>query len=514
MWLLSHTRAGMSLHLSGGGWPSAPFMLAAERTIRAWVTAANEVKHMIRKFGLGLVALMLAAGCSGSDGANGKNGADGENGTDGTDGTGFETSASVSGVFPGFALLGASTEVTLSGFATNWDDTTTVSFGDGVTVDSVRVASPTALIATVSIAGTASIGLRDVTVTTGDEALTYAQGFNLGSPIAVVTRGTMAQGSIVLATIKNMDSSRPFDDTSTGDGLFTPLEYTNLAVTTPAGVNAQVSSVTPFSAEVTLLIDGDATAGANAIEVLSGPDGAQESFPNPEGLDIEARTPTALTPNDTTDVTIADAFASHYVSVDVPAGLKILDFSTTAGAGDPALAALGGSQKFADLLGFDPSFFGVSEAASTWYGVVWDNTGESGYTASITANAYDATGVAEGASNGDKASATALALPGVVQAASLTDDLDVDWFAVTVAAGDVGKSLYLKTYGDPLTDTAFRVYDPSDALVADSDSLDYQETLVTSALTDAGTYYVVIEPSPTYGLEPGHNDYEALAFLK
>ncbi|MEZ4375274.1 MAG: hypothetical protein R3B07_30965 [Polyangiaceae bacterium] len=469
---------------------------------------------MMRKIGLGLVALMLAAGCSGSDGANGKNGADGQNGTDGTDGTGFDTTASVSGVFPGFALLGASTEVTLSGFATNWDDTTTVSFGDGVTVSSVRVASPTALIATVEVGNTAAMGLRDVTVTTGDEALTYAQGFNLGSPIAIETQGTVAQGSIVLATIKNMDPSRPFDDTFVQTSLFDG-EYTNLAVTTPSGVIAQVSTVTPYKAELTLLIDGDATSGPTAIEVISGPDGgAQESFPNPEGLNIEARAATAV--SGTTDVTIGDAFASQYVSFDVPAGLQIVDVSTTAGSGDPALAMFGASQSFQDLLGFDPVFFGVSDgsAASTFYGVLWDNTGESGYTASISATTHAATGIAEGTSNGDKGSATALALPGIVQGASLTDNLDEDWFAITIATGDVGKSLYLRTYGDPLTDTAFRVYDPSDALFADSDSVDYQETLVTPAFTTAGTYYVVIEPSPTYGLEAGHTDYEALAFLK
>ncbi|MGE0325699.1 MAG: hypothetical protein AB7K71_15240 [Polyangiaceae bacterium] len=470
---------------------------------------------MMRKIGLGLVALMLAAGCSGSDGANGKNGADGQNGTDGTDGTGFDTTASVSGVFPGFALLGASTEVTLSGFATNWDDTTTVSFGDGVTVSSVRVASPTALIATVEVGNTAAMGLRDVTVTTGDEALTYAQGFNLGSPIAVVTQGTVAQGSIVLATIKNMDYSRPFDDTTTGDGFLTPLEYTNLAVTAPTGVIANVTSVSPFSAEVTLLIDGDAASGANALEVLSGPAGSEESFPNPEALNIEARTPTAVTVGGSTDVTIADAFASQYVSVDVPAGLQIVNVASTAGAGDPQIAMLGASQSFQDLLGFGPVFLGVSDAsaATTFNGVVWDNTGESGYTASISADLIAATGIAEGASNGDKGSATAFTLPGVVQGASLTDDLDADWFAVTVAAGDVGKSFYVATVaGDPATDTIVTIYDPSDTVFAEGDDAGYHESFVSPAITTAGTYYIAVEAS-SYGLG-SDKAYDLVAYLK
>lgn len=468
---------------------------------------------MIRKIGLGLVALMLAAGCSGSDGANGKNGENGENGTDGQDGEGFETTASVSGVFPGFALLGASTEVTLSGFATNWDETTTVSFGDGVTVSNVRVASPTALIATVEVAGTASMGLRDVSVTTGDEALTYAQGFNLGSPIAVVTQGTVAQGSIVLATIKNMDPSRPFDDTFVQTSLFDG-EYTNLAVTAPAGVIATVSNVSPFKADVTLLIDGDATAGATALEVVSGPDGGeQESFPHPEAVTIEARTPTAVSGD--TDVTIPDAFASQFVSFEVPTGLQILDISTTAGAGDPAMAILGASQSFQDLQAFDSAFFGVSDASatSTWYGVVWDNTGESGYTASISAKALAATGATEGTSNGDKGSATALTLPAVVQGASLTDDLDADWFAITVAAGDVGKSIFVKTLaGDADTDTYVTVYDPSDSVFAEGDDLDYHETVLTPAITDAGTYYIAVEAS-TYASLIGHN-YDLAVYLK
>ncbi|MCA9628902.1 MAG: hypothetical protein KC766_14585 [Myxococcales bacterium] len=472
---------------------------------------------MIRKIGLGLVALMLAAGCSGSDGSNGKDGAQGEkgdNGQDGQDGTGFDTTASVSGVFPGFALLGASIEVTLSGFATSWDETTSVSFGDGVTVSDVRVASPTALIVTVEVAGTASMGLRDVTVTTGDEALTYAQGFNLGSPIAVVVNGDMLQGSVVNATIKNMDPSRPFDDTSVPSGLFS-VRYTNLELNAPAGVSVfSLDSVTPTSAEVTLFVDGDAATGVGALEVLSGPDGEQDSFPHPEAFEIKANTPEALTLNDTTDITVSANGESHYLVADIPAGVKIVEMNAVSGTADPFLVGLGAAPHLDTYIGLDPFVVGVSDAANKWYSVLWSPYGDVDYTASVTVNTIDATAIAEGASNDGKSSAVALALPGVVQGAELADDLDEDWFSITVSASDVGKSIYVgTTNGDPLTDTYITVYDPSDAVFDEVEDSGFHEQLVTGAIVDAGTYYIAISAS-SFGLIAGNTKYDAYAYLK
>lgn len=466
---------------------------------------------MIRSIGFGVLALALVAGCSGSDGSNGKDGANGENGTPGENGS-FDGTASVSGVFPGSAFLGGTVEVTLSGFATEWDESTTISFGDGVTVSNVRVASPTALIATVEVASTAAMGLRDVSISTGDSALTYAQGFNVASPIAIDVQGDVAQGSIFLATIRNLNPQLPFDDTSTGDGLFTPIEFTNVSVSAPAGVIVQVNDVTTTSISVAVLIDGDATAGATPLEVLSGPTGAEISFPNPMALDVAARTPTALTANADTDFTVAEAFGSEYVSIAIPSGLHIVDLSATSGTGSPALAMLGASQSFQDLLSVSPTFVGAADGG-TWYGVLWDNSGEIAVDATVNYAAIAATSFAEGASNGDKGSATAITAPAVVQAARLTDDLDADWFAVTVAAGDVGKRFSVATYaGSPATDTLITIYDPTDSEFAVSGDEGYHDNLLSDPITAAGTYYVVISASD-FGLT-ADRDYDAAIYLK
>jgi len=73
--------------------------------------------------------------------------------------------------------------VTISGQFTNFSQATSqVSFGAGITVSSVTVASPTSLTAQISILNTAATGLRTVTVTTGSEALSLFNGFSVNPP--------------------------------------------------------------------------------------------------------------------------------------------------------------------------------------------------------------------------------------------------------------------------------------------------------------------------------------------
>src|SRR5687768_15759287 len=128
------------------------------------------------------------------------------------------TDESVSGVFPSSAFLGRTLRVEISGDATNWKDGTTLDFGAGVTVTNVKVASPTALFAEVTIAPDAAPGLRDVTVTNGGDRLVLAEAFQLESAITLKFNGSVAQGSVASFAINNHDFETPFDDTSTGDG--------------------------------------------------------------------------------------------------------------------------------------------------------------------------------------------------------------------------------------------------------------------------------------------------------
>ena len=123
------------------------------------------------------------------------------------------TDPSASGVFPTAGFLGRSVRVEISGDATAWGASSKVSFGEGITVDSVTVASPTALFADITIADTAPVGLRDVVVTGGDN-VTLKQAFEIESPITITLRGSLAQGSIATVDVVNHDFDTPFDTTS------------------------------------------------------------------------------------------------------------------------------------------------------------------------------------------------------------------------------------------------------------------------------------------------------------
>jgi hypothetical protein len=70
--------------------------------------------------------------------------------------------------------------VSISSNFTAWvNGTTTVSFGSGITVNSATVNSPTSLTANITIASGATLGPRNVVVTTGAEQETASQGFTV-----------------------------------------------------------------------------------------------------------------------------------------------------------------------------------------------------------------------------------------------------------------------------------------------------------------------------------------------
>ena len=83
----------------------------------------------------------------------------------------------VASVSPNSGEQGATLEVTISG--TNFTGATAVSFGDGITVNSFTVVSATQITANISISATATLGLRDVSVTTPDGTGTLADSFTV-----------------------------------------------------------------------------------------------------------------------------------------------------------------------------------------------------------------------------------------------------------------------------------------------------------------------------------------------
>jgi len=83
----------------------------------------------------------------------------------------------VASVSPNSGEQGATLEVTIGG--TNFTGATAVSFGDGITVNSFTVVSATQITANISISATATLGLRDVSVTTPEGTGTLTDGFTV-----------------------------------------------------------------------------------------------------------------------------------------------------------------------------------------------------------------------------------------------------------------------------------------------------------------------------------------------
>src|SRR5258708_33114102 len=143
--------------------------------------------------------------------------------------SGCATSPSASGVFPADGFTGRTLRIEISGDATDWKDGATVNFGDGVTVSSVAVASPTDMFAEIAIDGAAAPGLRDVTVSSNG-SFTLKQAFELKSPIDIKFVGNIDQGGFPAYTITSHDFDNPFDGTTDAMG-----KLVNFSIMGPPG---------------------------------------------------------------------------------------------------------------------------------------------------------------------------------------------------------------------------------------------------------------------------------------
>ncbi len=457
---------------------------------------------MSSKLGLFVCAVIGAAvvGCSGSDGAPGATGPAGSAGPAGSGGGGGE--ASVSGITPGRAFLARKLDVTVSGFGTAWSTTTTLDFGAGVTVDGITVASPTALVASITIDKTAAAGARDVTINDGSKKEVYKGAFKVDPPATIQLQGSVAQGSVLGGHVAGKDLSTPFDTTTTGDGLFTPISYTNIDVTGATGVTVNVSGVSLYSVDLTMLVDVTAPTTAQTLEISSGPPMAKTNdvFPMPKALTLAARTPTMLTSGTPATGNVAKPFDSTLYQFTPGTGLSIVDVAATATDANaaPAVALLPKSGKFADLISFSGASTLVTSSADPFYAIYWDNTGTTG-AFSVTAKSTAGTGLAETEPNNTSATAqTAASLPFILQGATLSSATDQDWVQYTAVAADIGKKFHVQTIaGDRRTDTVVNVFtaDGTTSLGGPSSDSAYHENFVSSAITAAGVHYIKFSAS-------------------
>lgn len=479
---------------------------------------------MKRVVALGVLGVVGAiAACGGQAGPQGQQGQQGPKGDPGPAGssTGANATPSISDIQPAGAFLARTAHITISGYATSWTDATTVDFGTGIKVANVHAASPTALVADITVDKTAAAGPRDVTVNDKAGKTTYKQAFTIKPPATVQMQGSLAQGSIAIANIKLEDLSTPFDTTGTQNPLTGQVTYTNLALTAPAGVTASIQTASSNAVSILLLTDVDAAAAAADLVLVSGPAGDAANdveFPTPGGLTVTARTPTALGAAAATG-SIKNAFDSALFSYTAGSTTAIVDItaSSTATGANPSFALLPKSGHFADLLGFFQPASGASSrttilpaSGDEYYAIYWDNSGTTGaFSLGATATPPAATH-ATTATDGTKTGAIAAsALPFVLTGGDLKTATSADWVKVTATAAQANKNLHIQTAGDTLTDVAATVYQADGTTVVGQAIESGGLVDGTVTIPAAGTYYVVFAAGQL-AFDPTHGTYSGI----
>jgi hypothetical protein len=476
-----------------------------------------------KRIGLGALSTAFLVGsiaCGGSSGPQGPNGQDGQQGATGpmgAPGGGGNGSPSVSAVSPDHGFLARTTDLDLSGYGTAWSASTTVDFGAGIKVNKVTAASTTGLQVNVTIDPTAAVGARDVTVTDGSNKETYKGAFSVISPAELTAAGTVAQGSLVLAHLKDRDFGNPFDTTGQQQ-LLGPTTYTNIAFTMPAGLGANLQNVTNFSADALFFVDVNAAAGATDLTVLSGPpkDPTDVPFPIPAALTVAARTATPLGDGTPVAGNTAKAYDSALYQFTPGASLSIVDLVATSSDMNvaPSFALLPKSGKFADLITYYGTQSLLTASADPYYLVYWDNTGATGAYSMSGTSVAPAANAAETEPNDDHTQAQNIgAVPYALTGGSLSVADSSDWFKITVTQADAGKSLRVQVVpGDPQTDVVITVWQSDAATQVDQP---YDGTLAdytTPPLATAGVYYVSIGTGQNF--DPAHGAYQMVARLK
>lgn len=439
---------------------------------------------MIKNLVIGAAAAVLAlTACQGPQGEQGPEG------PAGPQGPGFTAGQSISSISPGQVFLGRAQELHLSGFATEWTDATTVNLGDGITVEQVSAASPTALVVRVVISETAEIGPRDVTVTSDGKTSTF-KGFKVSSPLALDV-DTLPQGGLAPAGLKNLDFQTPFDSAS---------EFT--ATLTDGFVSAAEPS--PFATGLLIGADVLATPGAKDFVVENGAGQVKTKYLLPAAVTVTSRAPTAGTIGTALSGTIANAHDTQVYSFNATENVMLTaSVATTSGMGTPKILFVPASGKLSDAATYSAAATIPAKANTPWFLIVYDNTGGKGFSFELNSSSVPLTLVSEAADNGTSATAQVLAgVPAIVENAVLTDDADEDWFKLTIPTADSGKKLRARTTaGDAETDTLITIYG-ADATTVIKESSDFglHENTVTGAL-NAGEYFVKVSAS-SYGTIP------------
>lgn len=463
--------------------------------------------------GLLVVGALFAMGCSdagtagprgndGTDGTDGMNGTDGTDGTDGMNGMDGSNDPTINAITPRKVYLDRKTTVTIGGNDTAWSDMATVDFGAGITSQIVS-SSPALLTVDLTIDEGAATGARDVVVTNGAAgAITLKGAFEVSAPLSIsAVQGTLAQGSIFVARVRQNDLSTPFDPSSDGD---------NVSVTSGAGVSMSLDEVQDYTIDFTGKVDVNTAPGEIDIRAVSGLSGEKVSSIAPKAGTVVARMPVALVEGMQSPGSVAMPYESYLYSF-APGAHKLVNIETSAmdSKANPRFVLLPQSGKFDDLVSFDSSGRLLTESNQPIYIIYWDSNGASGYPFDIAIS----TDTSDDLEPNDTC-ATAQTLgtgPSALRNLSLRNKTDVDWFAINVTAAEVGKLVHATTKpGDENTDTYVEVFGGTCAnlvaLGAPSEDKNYHEDHASTAITAAGKVFVKVSNSPTSSFKGTYYD--------
>ena len=255
--------------------------------------------------------------------------------------------------------------VNLVGAATSFAQSSSqVNFGPGILVNSIVVASPTGLTADVSIAVTAAIGPRTVTVTTGNQVVSLTNGFAVttGAPVLLaVSPATIQQGQTFSVALTGRFTN--WFQGTTKATLGAGISVTSLTVNSPTSATAVLSAdaaATPGPRTVTLTTSNEVASLVNGFTVSATTTVPSITSLSPNsGLQGQQNLSVAITGQNThflqgsTQVSFGAGITVNSLTVNSPTtATAILNIDSAAATGRRTVTLTTGSESVALATGF------------------------------------------------------------------------------------------------------------------------------------------------------------------
>jgi hypothetical protein len=337
----------------------------------------------------------------------------------------------VIGVQPVDGYQGATMDVMVIGGNTNFNSTSTVSFGSGIVVNHVDAISPTGLKANITVGPSAPLGFRDITVLTSLGATTTESTagkgqFRINSAgvtprITSVSPSTVGQNSDVTLLISGLNTHFNSATTVTVSGVITKRIVTRgptsleVDLSVPNNATLGFHLITATTGSETVVLDNTLTLVSSlgpdsTVPVISSvtPAGAAQGASNfnvevigtnthfVNGVSVVSFSGTGVTVNNTTVTSPTVARANISIAPNAPLGFRDVVVTT----GGEVAAALGAfSVSFTPIPSLSINDVSVNEGQIGTTNAVFTVTISAASTQTVTVNFSTANGTATAGSD-------------------------------------------------------------------------------------------------------------------